>query len=268
MVKGFQTHHALSEVTPEHPVYLTHASGHAGMANAMQLAGVSAQTRFSDGGEIIKDAKGRQTGIFTESAQALVSKHIPATTPRKQRQALDLVIEESISNGITTFHDASSDRTAIELYEEFLRLGKLRLRLWVMINDKILLNEWMARGPQIGKGDEYLTIRAIKMFADGALGSRGAWLLAPYTDRPDHSGHAILEMETVYQTAVAALDHGFQLCVHAIGDRANREVLNQFERALNKMPQRAKDHGTLVHLPKGEDLVAMGFHPGILKLVK
>lgn len=245
-VKGFQTHQALSAVSPDHPVYLTHASGHAGMANAkaMQIAGITAQTRFPKGGEIIKDPQGRPTGIFIESAQTLIGKHIPATTPDKRRRALDLAIEESTANGITTLYDASSDRAAIALYEEFLRQGRLRLRLWVMINgrDKDLLNEWYARGPLIGKGNNFLTIRAIKLFADGALGSRGAWLLAPYSDRPDHTGHAIISMDDVFQTAVAALKHGFQLCVHAIGDRANREVLDQFEQAFNTHPQFSKDH--------------------------
>ncbi len=245
-VKGFQTHHALSAVSPDNPVYLTHASGHAGLANAkaMQIAGITAQTRFPKGGEIIKDPQGRPTGIFTESAQGLIRNHIPATTPQKQRRALDLAIEESITNGITTFYDASSDRAAIDLYKEYLRQGRLRLRLWVMINgkDKALLDEWYAHGPWIGKGNNFLTIRGIKLFADGALGSRGAWLLAPYSDRPGHSGHAIISMEEVFQTAVAALRHGFQLCVHAIGDRANREVLDQFERALKENPQAGRDH--------------------------
>lgn len=245
-VKGFQTHQALSNVSPDNPVYLTHASGHAGMANAaaMRMAGATANTLSPDGGEVIKDSPGRPTGIFTESAQALIRKHIPATTPKKRQRALDLAIEESLANGITTFHDASSGREAIELYEEFLRDGKLRLRLRVMINgkDKVLLHEWFAKGPQIGKGGHFLTIRAIKLFADGALGSRGAWLLKPYTDRPGHSGQATIAMEEVYQTAVAALKHGFQLCVHAIGDRANREVLNQFERALHNSSRSGEDH--------------------------
>ena len=245
-VKGFQTHHALSAVTPDNPVYLTHASGHAGMANAkaMQIAGVTAQRQILEGGEVIKDPQGQPTGIFIESAQELILWHIPETTTQKRRQALELAIDESIASGITTFFDASSDRAAIDLYEEFLRQGRLRLRLWVMINgqDKELLKEWYSRGPLIDTDNHFLTIRAIKLFADGALGSRGAWLLAPYADRPGHSGHAIIPMEEVFQTAAAALNHGFQLCVHAIGDRANREVLNQFERALNTLPQPGKDH--------------------------
>ncbi len=245
-VKGFQTHQALSRITPDHPVFLTHASGHAGMANAlaMRLAGIDTQPRLVQGGEIIRDKHGNPTGIFTEAAQSLIRKHIPPTTPAKRRRALELAMEESVANGITTFHEASSDRAAIRLYREFLDQGKLRLRLWVMLNgkDKILLQKWYAKGPLAGGSDPYLTIRAIKLFADGALGSRGAWLLEPYTDRPTHSGHATIAMSNVYQTAMEALRHGFQLCVHAIGDRANREVLNEFERAFQKIPSRSRDH--------------------------
>jgi len=199
IVKGFQTHAALSRVSPENPVFLTHASGHAGFANAkaMDIAGISDRSRSEAGGEIIRDADGNPTGIFTETAQELIRRHIPGGTQAQNRRALELAIQESLENGITSFRDASSDGDAIALYRDFLEEGKLKIRLWVMINghDEQLLEEWLARGPDIGSGDDFLTIRAVKLFADGALGSRGAWLLGPYSDRPDHTGHATIDMD-------------------------------------------------------------------------
>ncbi len=246
MVKGFQIHEALSRVSPDNPVFLSHASGHAGFANAraMRIAGITARTDFTEGGEIIKDQQGQPTGIFIESAQGLIRRHIPSPDHAQRARALELAMEEILANGITTFHDAASDREAIDLYREFLRRDMLRVRLWVMIDgkDKRLLNEWYARGPMIDIDRHRLTIRAIKLFADGALGSRGAWLLAPYSDRPGHSGHALIPMTEIYETAVSSLERGFQLCVHAIGDRANREVLDQMERALEQRPSAARDH--------------------------
>lgn len=238
MVNGFQTHQALSRMTPDHPVFLSHASGHAGFANAraMEICGITRLTEFSGGGEIIKDADGNPTGIFTENAQGLIREHIPDSTPQKNRRALKLGIEAGIANGLTGFRDAGSGRDAIALYREFLRAGELKIRLWVMLDgsDESLLQEWFAKGPEVGSGNHFLTVRAVKLFADGALGSRGAWLLKPYTDRPQHSGHAVMPMEEIYQTGLLAQKHGFQLCVHAIGDRANHEVLDQFERVFNQ----------------------------------
>jgi predicted amidohydrolase YtcJ len=246
LVHGFQTHQALSNVSPQNPVFLTHASGHAGIANAkaMEFAGVNPSSVFVEGGEIIKTADGDLTGIFTEKAQALITRHIPETTPQKNRRALKMAIDEIMANGLTSFSDAGSGREAIGLYREFLDQKKLKIRLWVMIDgqDQSLLEEWFTKGPEVGTGNHFLTVRAIKLFADGALGSRGAWLLNPYSDRPQHSGHATISMDSVYNISQKALAHGFQVAVHAIGDRANREVLDQFEIALQENPAAAKDH--------------------------
>jgi predicted amidohydrolase YtcJ len=246
MVKGFQTHHLLSRVTPDNPVFLTHASGHAALVNAraLEIADINAQTPSPDGGEIIRDDAGNPTGIFTENAQKLIRRHIPGTTPRKDRRALELAIETALASGITSVQDAYAGADAIELYRFFLAEGRLKIRLWVMLggSDPDLLNQWYQNGPEIGSGNHFLTIRAIKLVADGALGSRGAWLLQPYADRPGHYGHATIPMALVYQTARDALVQGFQLGVHAIGDRANREVLDQFEKAFRENPDGAGDH--------------------------
>lgn len=246
MVRGFQTHHALSKVSPNNPVYLKHASGHAGFANAkaMEIAGVTRATTFNKDGEIVKDAQGNPTGIFNELAQRLITDHIPESTPERNRQALELAIQNCLENGITSFQDAGAGKEAIETYREFLQQGRLKVRLWAMLagRDEQLLNEWYEKGPEIGSGENFLTVRAIKLVCDGALGTRGAWLLEPYSDRPGHYGFKTLPMEYVHKVAEEALKNGFQLCTHAIGDRANREVLDQFEKALQANPEAARDH--------------------------
>lgn len=243
MVKGFQTHHKLSEATPDNPVFLRHASGHAAMANAkaMEIAGVNQLSKEKtgkgniEGGEIILDELGNPTGIFNERAMSLIARHIPENNQETDRQALELAIKACWRNGITGFHDAGVSRENIELYKAFRDEGKLGVRLYVMITgwDRDLVHEWIKKGPEIDT-DNWLTIRAIKLNCDGALGSRGAWLLEPYTDRPDFYGMETLSMDTVLATSRAALKSGFQVCSHAIGDRANREILDRYELAFKE----------------------------------
>ncbi|ULC58836.1 amidohydrolase [Flaviramulus sp. BrNp1-15] len=251
MVKGFQTHHRLSEVSPNNPVYLSHASGHAGFANAnaMRIAGL--QTLAKEGikdfekkeGEVIVDEFGRPTGIFNELAQSLIYKHIPEDTPESADQAFKLATEACHKNGITSFHDAGIPRSTIALYKKMKSKGKMNTRIYAMLAgwDNELLNYWYSKGPLIDP-DHLLTIRSIKLHCDGALGSRGAWLLEPYTDRPDHFGHETLPMDIVKKTALDGLKNDFQVCSHAIGDRANKEILNRYELAFKEMPEKTKDH--------------------------
>ncbi len=251
LVKGFQTHHLLSEASPDNPVYLKHASGHAGFANAkaMEVAGLQilAKERIKTfeikGGEVIVDEFGRPTGIFNERAKSLISKHIPKKTPETDVQAFKLAVEACHKNGITSFHDAGIPRETIALYEKMKLEGKMTTRIYAMLTgwDKELLNEWYAKGPLVD-GDHLLTIRSVKLNCDGALGSRGAWLLEPYTDRPDHFGHETLPMDFVKATALSGLQYGFQVCAHAIGDRANREILDRYESAFMEWPETASDH--------------------------
>jgi predicted amidohydrolase YtcJ len=242
LVKGFQTHEKLSEVSPNNPVFLRHASGHAGFANAraMQIAGVNQlsveklESDLGEGGEIIRDKLGNPTGIFNERAQALIGKFIPDNTPESDAHALDLAMDACARNGITSFHDAGATRENIALFNKFRTENRLKSRLYVMITgfDRQLVNEWYQKGPQIEpKG---VTIRSIKLNCDGALGSRGAWLLEPYSDRANFYGMATLPMDTVLKTSRDALKYGFQVCSHAIGDRANKEILDRYETAFKE----------------------------------
>jgi predicted amidohydrolase YtcJ len=251
LVKGFQTHHQLSEVSPDNPVFLYHASGHTAIANAraMQLAGVNILARESksslkdgNGGEVLRDALGNPTGIFSENAMNLIEKHIPENNEESDAKALDLAMQACLRNGITSFHDAGEGGLALKVFYNFKRAQKLKVRLYVMLaHERELLNYWYKKGPDVDS-THWLTVRSIKLYSDGALGSRGAWLLEPYSDRKDFSGFALTQMDSILAVSREGLKYGFQVCTHAIGDRANREVLNQYETAFKENPAKAENH--------------------------
>ena len=248
-VQGFPVHEALSKVSPNNPVWLTHASGHASMVNAAALkaAEIDANTPNPPGGEILKDAHGQPTGLLNERAQGLLrpaynaylSKRTPAEVEADARRKVELAEHEAIANGITTFEDAGSLFDTVDLIKRMAAEGKLDLRLWMMLIEP---NERLQGAIQRYRiqdfGDHHLTVRAIKRVADGALGSRGAWMLKPYSDLPTSSGINTEKMETIRQTAEIAMASGFQLCVHAIGDRTNREVLNIYEDEFKAHPDK------------------------------
>jgi predicted amidohydrolase YtcJ len=246
MVKGFQVHDALSKVSPDNPVWLGHASGHAGFANAkaMEIAGVlNDADKKVEGGEVIRDEKGNPTGAFVERAQGLIAKHIPANTPETDLQALNLAVKESLRLGITSFQDAGSTRDDVTALKAGLEKGDLKIRVYSMLTtrDRKHVAEWLDKEPEIGLGNNFLTIRSVKIHADGALGSRGAWLLKPYSDRPETSGLSTEDMDYVEEISKKALDKGFQVCTHAIGDRTNREVLDRYEKSFAANPEKAKN---------------------------
>lgn len=250
MYKGFPAHQELSKVSPDNPVFLRHASGHAGFANAkaMQLAGVNQLSKErmleigNEGGEIIKDDLGNPTGIFNERAMTLIADEIPEATAASDSLALQLAMDACARNGITGFQDAGASRENIDLFYQFKNAHQLKTRLYVMLTgfDRPMVYEWFKKGPDIDP-NHFLTIRSVKLNCDGALGSRGAWLLEPYTDRPDFYGMATYPMDTVLKISRMALKVGFQVCSHAIGDRANREILNRYEQAFQEAPA-FKDH--------------------------
>lgn len=229
-VEGLPRHDALSAISPNNPVVLRHASGHASFANAraMELAGIDADTPDPEGGEIVRDEDGEAIGVFRETAQGLVARQTPPTDSER-RLMVELAVREALENGVTSFQDAGSPVEVVEMFHRLAEEGELGVRLWVMIrdsNDK--LEEALPRLRTVGKGDGHLTVRAIKHSLDGALGSHGAWLLEPYADLPSSTGFMTTPLEVIDETADLALEHDYQLCVHAIGDRANREILDLF----------------------------------------
>lgn len=243
MVTGYQTHDLLSGISPDHPVFLRHASGHAAFVNAkaMEMAGIKVGAKFEgEEGEIIVDAQGNPTGILTERAAALVSKLIPDDDPDQLYLDFRTAMETCLENGITGFHDAGINSRTIELYQKAVEEGEMDIRIYAMLSgsDTTLLDNWYERGPLIG---DWLTIRSIKLYGDGALGSRGAWLLEPYSDRPGHVGNPITPSNVIEAVGKAGLEHGFQVCTHAIGDRSNQEVLDAYEAAYGAFPEAAKD---------------------------
>ena len=241
-VEGFPVHASLSRVSPRNPVLLEHASGHAAFVNgqALERGGIGRRTRPPAGGEILRDSRGEPTGLLRETAagpveQALADardRRTPAQVEAHFRKVVELATRECLSKGITSFQDAGSSFETIDGLERLADEGALGLRLWVMVrDDPPALAEKLARYRTVGGGAKRLTVRAIKHSLDGALGSRGAWLLAPYSDLAESTGLETTPLAVIEETARLALRHGYQLCVHAIGDRANRETLDLFERA-------------------------------------
>jgi predicted amidohydrolase YtcJ len=248
-VEGFPTHASLDAVSPNNPVLLTHASGHASFVNgaAMKAAGITRDTKDPQGGEVLRDAKGDPTGLLRERASGLVTRarneadarRTPAQVAARQQQAIKLAVDEALSKGITTFQDAGSPFSTVDTLKRMADNRELRMRIWMML--RASNSELAAKLPQyklLGYGNDYLTVRGIKRAIDGALGPRGAWLLEPYNDKPDSSGLNTDDPADIRKTADLAIQHGFQLCVHAIGDRANRETLNIFEDAFKANPDR------------------------------
>jgi predicted amidohydrolase YtcJ len=239
-LEGFPVHDSLSRVSPNNPVLLTHASGHATFANAkaMELSDVMASTPNPPGGDILKDAKGKPIGVFRETASGLIRRGTgePAATAdetaARARKILELASQEVLAKGITSFQDAGSSLADVDLMKRMIDEGTINNRLWVMLrisNQALAAN--LAKYKTIDYADGFFTVRGIKKSIDGALGPRGAWLLEPYADTPGATGHNTTPVDEIRETARLALEQGYQLCVHAIGDRANRETLNIFEEA-------------------------------------
>jgi predicted amidohydrolase YtcJ len=229
---------ALSAASPQNPVFLVGLHGFAAWANerALEIAGITKETKDPENGKILRDEKtGEPTGILLNRAQELVAKHIPPMTVAQAKKALALGAEECVKNGLTSIHEAQVTQLMLDAYRELIREGRMPLRLYAMLDgaDGSLVEEWLKRGPEID-AQHQLTIRAFKLFADGALGSRGAALLEPYSDAPQTKGVVTTPEAAVYDLTRRSLQRGFQVCTHAIGDAANRMVLNAYERALRE----------------------------------
>jgi len=247
-VEGFPLHDALSRVSPDNPVWLTHASGHAGFANAlaMKLAEVSKATPDPDGGKILRDKDGNPTGLMNERAQALVGSALArdrATRTALQieadlRSVIELAAREALAKGLTSVHDAGSPPSTIEVMKRVVDEGKLPLRVSMMLReDAGRLAADMPKYRTIDYGDKRFTVRMTKRAIDGALGSRGAWMLEPYADLATN-GMATDSLDDIRMIADLAVKFDYQMAVHAIGDRGNREALNIFEDAFKRHPDK------------------------------
>ena len=238
----FPSHTKLSAAVPNHPVALTRIDGHALFANAraMQLAGITKETPDPAGGRILRDANGEATGVFIDNAMSLIRRAIPNETRAETREGIKLAMRQMNRFGLTGMHDAGAGCDNIRLYEEMARANELTARNYVMIagGSNACLDEMFKLGPRDNvDGRHFVAVRAIKLSADGALGSRGAKLIEPYSDEPSQSGLELIPPQRIKDVAVRALQNGFQLNVHAIGDGANRSALDAFEAALREVPK-------------------------------
>ncbi len=248
-IDGLPYHDTLSAVSPDNPVMLGHASGHSlfANANAMELAGIKADTKAPEGGEIIRTPEGNPIGVFRETAQWLVreayytsmEQRTPEEELAEQKKVIELADQECLSKGITSLHDAGVSFSTIERYKEFVQDGRLGIRLYAMINENNPnLEEKISEYRIDGMGDHHLSVRSIKRLIDGALGAHGAWLFEPYKSLPASTGLNTTPVDVIQETARIAIENGFQLCVHAIGDRANHETLDIYAEAFQANPDK------------------------------
>ena len=240
---------------PDNPVYLSRVDGHALWVNdvALKAAGIHKGTPDPEGGKILRDDQGIPTGILIDNAEALVEDVVPEPTHEQLLRRARLARDECLRLGLTGVGDAGVDEAGFRVYEELGAAGELKVRIYAMVqHDEALVASWLERGPQVGLHDDHLTVRAFKLYADGALGSRGAALLSPYGDDPDNSGLVVTPPEEIQATTLRALERGFQVCTHAIGDRGNRVVLDAYAAALAEHPvadaRLRVEHAQILHL--------------------
>lgn len=233
----FPTAADMDKAVSDRPVWMERVDGHAGWANsaAITQAGIDRDTKDPTGGRIERDAQGNPTGVFIDSAMELISRRIPAMSDAQNRQALTAALDEMASVGLTGVHDAGIDNATFDLYRKFADDGKLSARIYAMIGGTGKDFDAISRnGPLLGYGHDMLTVRSVKLYADGALGSRGAAMLAPYSDDAKNSGLLFSTPEELGSMFDKALGKGYQVCIHAIGDKGNREALDVFAAAYRK----------------------------------
>jgi predicted amidohydrolase YtcJ len=248
VVKGFQTNDLINQAAPNNPVVLGHASGHALIANdmALKLAGIGPDTPNPPGGEIIKDASGKPTGILVDGAQGLLrralSKSLAQRTAQEQeadfRNQVHLAVQNALANGVTTFQDMGESFATIDAIKKMVDEGDVPIRLYILVSQGEVRPDnvaALASHRMVDHGKGHLTVRAIgEITADGALGSRSAWMLEPYDDDTTNVGLNVTKMSRIKEIAELGLAHGYQVSVHAIGDRANRETLDTFEQVFDE----------------------------------
>lgn len=248
-VYKYPFHNTLSEISPDNPVVLYHASGHALFANqkAMEVAGINKETPNPVGGEIVRDQNGNAIGVFEERAMDLFARKYEDYLASLDKEALDsiwhvalrLAEEECLRKGVTSFQDAGSTFEDLDKYERLAKEHKLRVRLWAMIRRPVdELEQKASKYKRKNIGNDFYTCNAIKSDIDGALGSYGAWLLEPYQDKAGFKGQNTTDIEDLKRIATLCADNDLQFCVHAIGDRGNRMVLDIYEVAMQNHPDK------------------------------
>jgi predicted amidohydrolase YtcJ len=248
---GYPYHEELDKVSPNNPVLLSHASGHSIYVNAkaMELAGITSSTKNPEGGDIVKDKSGNIIGVLAETAQGAAWDAYSKwddQRPKEERiakweQSIKLAEDDCLKKGITSFEDAGSSFEQVEGMKKLAQAGKLNIRHWLMVRESnAALRAHANVFPIINQGNGFLTVKAVKVSLDGALGSYGAWLLEPYTDRPGWVGNNTFPIDSLKAIADFCWKNNLQLCVHAIGDRANREVINIYAGQIQN--DKTKDH--------------------------
>jgi predicted amidohydrolase YtcJ len=231
---------SLDRAAPEHPVALVRIDGHATWVNsaALRAAGIDRATRDPDGGRIVRDERGEPTGLLIDTAQRLLQGVEPRPTDAQFDRAVRECIADCLAVGLTGIHEMGAELYALASYRRLLERGEFPFRNYVAVaaRSKSTWEHYRERGPE-RVGDGRLAIGALKLMADGALGSRGAALHEPYCDDPGNRGLVLMPAEEIERLTLEATARGFQVCVHAIGDRANTLVLDAFERALARAPQ-------------------------------
>ena len=244
-VEGYPVHTILSEAVAFNPVLLTHASGHAVFANqkAMEIAGIDSSTSDPEGGRIVRDSLNNAIGVLEENASDLIyqkyNEYIANRSEKEKKslakQKIKFATDLCIKNGITSFHDAGASFETIDIFKEIADSGALNVRLNVMIGESNEeLSNQLANYKLIGYGNGFLNVRSIKVFIDGALGSRTAWMLDEYDDRSGHTGINVTPLSSLRKTASLAIQNGFQMCAHAIGDKGNREILKIYQSVMKQ----------------------------------
>jgi predicted amidohydrolase YtcJ len=251
--KRFPTNEKLSTAVPDHPVLLRRVDGHAALANARALdaAGITASTKDPSGGRVIRDTAGRLTGVVVDSAEELLDRAVPVPTAADIERRVLTAARHLAAFGITEIHDAGTTRAELAVLRVLAAAGRLPVRVYVMLDgdDDVLLDQEFAGGPQVRR-DGMLAVRAVKLYADGALGSRGALLSAPYADEPSTRGLEVTPEARLADVVRRAGKAGFQPCIHAIGDAAVTRVLDIYERELG---------------PRGEELRPRVEHAQIVR---
>ena len=264
------TNAALSAATPDHPVLLTRVDGHALLANAVAMAkaGVTADSKDPDGGRILRDARGAPSGVFVDNAQNLMEAAARGGEALNSRDVLKNAVREANRWGLTGVHEMGVSPAVVDTYEQAAKAGELTLRAYVLVSgDSAGVNWAMAKGPRSALFDGRLWVRSIKLYGDGALGSRGAALLDPYADDAQNNGLLVMQPAWIESVSERGLRSGWQISTHAIGDRANRLVLDAYAAALKAVPTADHrfriEHAQIIHHDDIPRFAALGVIPSM-----